>query len=130
MPLTAAVGRRFAFTVGGAFLVLGGFLAWRDVVRPGGILASVGALLVLAGLIAPTKLGAVERAWMALGRALSRISTPIVLALVYFLVLTPIGLVRRRRGSPVRRARTQTSYWIERTPADAAARRRALERQF
>jgi len=56
------------------------------------------ALLGLWGLIAPLSLRPVYRVWMRFGLLLSKITTPIIMGLVFFVVITPIGLVRRLAG--------------------------------
>ncbi len=58
----------------------------------------LGAVLVLAGLLVPTLLGPVNRAWMGLAHLISKVTTPIFMGIVYFLVLTPIGLGMRLFG--------------------------------
>src|SRR6266496_4909377 len=123
--LTASEGRRFAWTLAGAFAVLSG-IAWsRARERVSLVLAALAAIFFLAGLIAPTRLGPVERAWMAVARALSRVTTPLFMGIVYFVVLTPIGLFRRavtkHTLSPSRSAKT---FWIDRKKIDADAVRR------
>jgi DMSO reductase anchor subunit len=126
--LTAAQGRRFAFTVGTAMLVLAGVLVWRGK-RPVAIaLATIGALLIVAGLAAPTHLGPVERAWYALAAAISKVTTPIVMGVLYFVVITPAGLLMRALGrNPLPRPAPGASAWVSR-PENA--RRGDLERQF
>jgi len=54
---------------------------------------------VLGGmaLIAPLALGPVYKAWMQLGLLLNKVTTPLILGIVFFLVISPIGLVRRVR---------------------------------
>jgi hypothetical protein len=47
------------------------------------------------GLVAPNSLRPVYRVWMRFGLMLSRITTPIIMGLVFYLVVTPFGLVRR-----------------------------------
>ena len=124
--LTAAAGHRFAFTVGGAMLAIGALLMWRGGRRVGWTMEAVGALLVLAGAVAPTRLGPVERGWFALAAAISRVTTPIIMGVLFFLVLTPAGLVARLFGhAPL--VRSGASAWVRRP---AGARRGDLERQF
>ena len=126
--LTAAQGRRFAFTVGTAMLVLAGVLVWRGKRPVAVVLATIGALLILAGLVAPTRLGPVERAWYALAAAISKVTTPIVMGVLYFVVITPAGLVMRALGrNPLPRPAPDASAWVSR-PENA--RRSDLERQF
>jgi len=126
--LTAAQGRRFAFTVGTAFLVLAGILVWRGKRPMALVLGAVGALLLVAGLVAPTRLGPVERAWYALAAAISKVTTPIVMGVLYFVVITPAGLVMRALGrNPLVRPAPGASAWVSRPEG---GRRGDLERQF
>jgi hypothetical protein len=114
--LSVAEGRRFGLTVGGAFLALAGLLWWRA--HPIGmtVTAGLGTMLVLAGVIVPGRLGPVFRAWMRLAHLISRVTTPIVLGVVFFVVVTPIGALMRLIGrNPIGRSRTATSYWVGRT---------------
>ena len=127
--LSPAEGRRFGFTLGAAFLVLGGVLWWRDR-EPAATIALVlaGALLV-ASVVVPSRLGPVQRAWLGFGAALSRVTTPIFLGVVYFGVISPIGLLLRLRGrNPLTRHRRPVSCWVLR-PVEARSRR-DMERQF
>lgn len=57
-----------------------------------------GALGGLA-LLAPLALGPVYRNWMKFGLLASRITTPIVLGIVFYLVLFPMGLFKKLFGN-------------------------------
>src|SRR5687768_6477722 len=115
--LTAAQGRRFGVTVGGAFLVLSGIAWWRGHPATTTVLATLGGTLAVAGLLLPTYLGPVERAWMRLAHLISRVTTPIVMAVMYFVVLTPVGMVRRVMArNPLVHARTDSGFWQVRPP--------------
>lgn len=129
--LTRHDGMMFAFTLAAGFSVLSVVFAWRRRTAPAEVTFALGAALLLAGMLVPTRLGPVKRAWMGLGHLISRITGPAVLALIYFVALTPIGYLRRTFGrSPLARERSAGSYWIPRAPRDADERRRAMERQF
>ncbi len=88
--------REFALVTGSVIAGLFGlFLPWVfDFVWPvwPWILA---AILITAGLAAPMALRPVYKVWMLFGLQLSKITTPIIMALVFFLVITPTGLIRR-----------------------------------
>ncbi len=58
----------------------------------------VGGVLAIWALVAPTTLKPVYRGWMKLGLMLSRITTPLILGIVFFLVIMPMGLVMRIFG--------------------------------
>src|ERR1041384_6131161 len=109
--LTPREGRRFAVSVGGGFVAVAGGVLWRGRYGPPRVMGSVGVLLLLAGVLVPGRLGPVYRAWMGLAHALSKLTTPIFLGVVYFLVMTPIGLVRRVfGGNPMRHVARDGSY--------------------
>ncbi len=116
--------RRFGLTVGGAFVLLAVVSAWRGHTIPPRVLGTLGVLLLVPGLIAPRLLGPVERGWMRFAEVLGYVNTRIILALLYCLVITPVGLVRRWLADPLdRRMRDgRTSVWVprERRPVDPA----------
>lgn len=126
--LTAAQGRRFGLTVGGAFAVLAAITWWRGHQLTMYVFGSLGSVLILAGLIVPTYLGPIERAWMALAHAISKVTTPIVMSVIYFLVLTPVGLIRRATaGNSLVHQEAASGFWKQRS---AGSRRSSMERQF
>lgn len=122
-----AAGRKFALTVGAAFLVLSVIARLRGHPTSSAILGIVAILLVIAGVLLPSRLGPVERAWMALARAIARVTTPLFMAIVYFGIITPIALVRRASGgSGLRHRRGSAGYWFDRTQSPPSS----MERQF
>ncbi|MEX1257754.1 MAG: hypothetical protein WEG36_09055 [Gemmatimonadota bacterium] len=127
--LSAHEGKKFALTVGAAFLVLAG-VAWRrDHLRVAGGLAALGGLLAIAGVLIPGQLGPAYRAWMGFAHLLSRITTPIFLAATYYLAFFPTGMLMRLFArNPMVRKPVDGSYWVDRP--DGAGRRSDLERQF
>jgi len=58
----------------------------------------VAGVLVVWALLLPATLGPVYRAWMKFGLLLSRITTPLILGIVFFLVVFPTALVMRLFG--------------------------------
>jgi hypothetical protein len=116
--------RTFAFTVGGALVALALVGAWRGRVASATIAAVLGASLAAMGVAAPQRLGGLRRRWMSLAHAMSRVTTPVFMGIVYFGVLTPLALVLRagRRRGP-----RPDTLWVRRAPD---ARRSDLRRQF
>ena len=55
----------------------------------------VGAMFVGCGLIVPRALKPVYRVWMGGAKVLGFVNSQILLTLIFFLVVTPIGLIRR-----------------------------------
>ncbi|HKO16294.1 MAG TPA: SxtJ family membrane protein [Gemmatimonadaceae bacterium] len=129
--MTRAEGRRFAWTLAAGFAVLALLAVWRGRERAAMILAAAGVIGLLAGLLVPTRLGPAERAWTALGTALSRVTSPVFFGVLYLLVITPTGFVRRRLGrSPLARAADAPSYWVRRATRSAEEARSAMEHLF
>jgi len=127
--LTAEEGRKFGSTVGAAFLALSGLLWWRGRHSAALVFMALGSVLVLAGLGVPARLGPVYRAWMGLAHLLSRVTTPIFMGIVYFLVLTPTsGIMRLFGKNPIRRPLLEGSFWVRRPARDG--QRGTMEHQF
>jgi hypothetical protein len=89
-------------------------LVWRS--APG-VAAAAGALaagLGLASIAAPHVLRPLNIAWMALGRLLGRVVSPLVMLLMYVLAIIPFGLAMQLRADPLRRRPTtqDETYWI------------------
>lgn len=127
--MSPAEGRKFGLTVGGAFLVITGVLWWRGRLGAVPYVGGLGAVLVLAGLLIPTYLGPVNRAWMGLAHLISKVTTPIFMGIVYFLVLTPIAFGMRLFGRhPMVHATGDMGYWFDRGAEKPEAAR--MERQF
>ena len=113
--LSPAEGRKFGFTVGGAFAVLAGITWWRDHPMLMQVFAGLSGSLLVAGATIPGRLGPVFRAWMGLAHLISRVTTPIFLGIVYFLVIGPIGILMRVFGrNPLRHEPEAGSLWRSR----------------
>ena len=85
-------------------------------------LALAGVFLGVA-LLKSAWLGPLNRLWTKLGILLGRIVSPVVTGLVFFLVVTPIGLLFRiLKKDPLRLAwnGAASSYWIDRQPPGPA----------
>jgi hypothetical protein len=114
--------RRFGLLVGGIFSAIGFWpLLWRQE-GPRLWALAPGLVLVLGALIVPRILAPVHRAWMALGDALGWVNTRILLGVVFYGLVTPIGLVMRLRGrDPMSRRfdHSVESYRVRREPRQA-----------
>lgn len=76
-------------------LIFGLVLPWLfDHARPLWPWIALGVFALWAVAL-PATLKPVYRAWMAFGLFMSRITTPLLMGTVFFVVLTPMGLVRR-----------------------------------
>lgn len=76
---------------------------------------AVAALFVATAFLAPALLGPLNRGWHHLGLLLSRLTTPIVMGVLFFVVLTPVGVIMRGFGKDPLRLRFDrgaSSYWL------------------
>lgn len=125
--LTPAEGRKFAFTVAAAFLLLGAFVWWRGHLTLATVFGALGGTLGALGIAVPGQLGPLNRAWMGLAHLISKVTTPIFMGVVYFVVITPISVLMRLFGKRFLGAPAAATYWHVR---DLEKRRSDLTRQF
>ncbi len=100
--------------MGGIFVLLGSWWFYRGKFLNAAYFVTVlGAALILFGVLAPRLLVIPRKLWMKLAEAMAYVSSRIILAIVFFLVLTPIGLVKRAMGwDPLqRRSGSRDSFW-------------------
>ena len=126
--LSVSEGRKFGLTVGGAFLVITGILWWRDHPMMAPVTGAIGGSLVVAGLAIPSHLGPIMDAWMALAHAISKVTTPVFMGVLYFVVLLPAGAIMRLVGKhPLDHAEGTNGYWVLRARGEQLS---SMERQF
>lgn len=94
------------------------------------LLAAAVAVAAISLIAAPI-LHPLNRLWLRFGLMLHRIVSPVVLGVVFYGVLTPVGLILRARGKdPLRLSldKGAASYWITREPPGPAPK--SMDRQF
>jgi large-conductance mechanosensitive channel len=132
-PTEAGSDRAFGCTVGSVLMLIGAtktFVAGTISSVVGLIFAS-GALLLLLGICVPSRLSTLNRLWLKVGTAIAKVVNPIILALLFFLVVTPMALFMRIVGKwPSRLAadRAAATYWIDRESASSGTS--TMRRQF
>jgi hypothetical protein len=116
------------FSVLFAFLGLGPLTRGRPV---RGWALVVAAAFLLAALALPRMLAPLNRVWLRCGLVLHACISPVIMGLVFYTTVTPIGLVRRLLGKDplrLRWDRDAVTYWIERNPPGPASD--TMPRQF
>ena len=81
------------------------------------------AAFALLAWVWPASLHRANMLWARFGVLLHRVTSPVVVALVFYLAVVPTGLVMRACGKdPLRRKRMPdaASYWIPRVPPGPA----------
>jgi hypothetical protein len=116
----------------GAVLFLGSlYLLWKQqqtYAAGGFILAGVFTLLAFVG---PVVLKPLQRAWMAMAVVMGFVMSRIIVAVVFYGMVTPIGLTGRLAGKKfleLKMDKAASSYWIRRDQTQTG--KSACERQF
>jgi hypothetical protein len=119
----------FGVTMAIALAIVAAIRVWRrgfDVFAVAVIV--VAALFALSALIAPAMLAPIHRWWMRFAEVLGWINTRILLILIFYLVVTPLGLVMRLFRRPPLDMAQRDSYWTE--PPRNSYGDRHYEKQF
>jgi len=121
--------RHFGLIVGGIFAAIG---LWPVLFRaewPRLWALAFAVALVVPALVLPRSLTYIHRGWMAAGEALGWINTRIILSVIFYALVTPMGILMRRFGRDPMRRRFEpdaTTYRVPKSPRTAAH----MTRQF
>jgi len=132
LQVTAKNIRSFAFIMAGAFFILSVLIFFFGNVRERAYwLFPISALFLVLLWRAPASLNPIYKFWMLLSSILGWLMSRLLLTLVFFIVLTPIGLTMRLFGKDILKQKfdAQTkSYWLKRPPEASSFER--YEKQF
>lgn len=107
--------RKFGWTFAALFVLIGAlYHPW---------LIALGALVAVVTVARAELLAPLKRAWMRLGELLNRVVSPVVMAVIFFMVFTPVGLVMRAFGRDALSLRYEPkadTYWKRREPPGPA----------
>ncbi len=116
--------KEFGMIMGLVILIITGVLVWKQ--HPAWYpFFSLAFVFILSGIIYPPSLTLIERWWMKFGMTMGHIMTHIILTLMFFLVMTPIGFLLRLFGKKLLDTQPDPSlktYWKE-VPKDGPASR-------
>ena len=101
------------------FLVFLGFGLWplTKEMSPNIYLIIISVIFLILGLLNSKLLSPLNNLWIKFGEILGKVIAPIVMAVVYFLILTPISLLVRLFGKDLigmKFSNNLKSYWIKR----------------
>ncbi|MCZ8312787.1 MAG: SxtJ family membrane protein [Magnetospirillum sp.] len=120
--LQGSSDRSFGFVFTGFFALVGGVKLYTG--HAWALYWFAGAATFLAAaLLVPRILAPLNRLWMKFALLLYAVMNPLTMALLFFLVVTPIGVVMRLAGKDFLRKRLEPdapSYWLPRDPPGPA----------
>ena len=109
--------RNFGIIVGIILLIISGFLFWKEK-ESFQIFLAIGITLFLTAIVVPVVLKPVYWMWMIFGIILGWFMTRVILSLLFYIIITPIGLTSRLFGKQfleLRWDKSKESYWNFRT---------------
>jgi len=105
--------RKFAYSVGGVLILIGAvsyFLGTATYIY----FVSIGILLAVLGLSLPEVLMPFQKIWMAISILLGFVMTRVILSILFYIVITPVGFVARLLGKDFldeKIDKSKESYW-------------------
>ncbi|MDD5525164.1 MAG: SxtJ family membrane protein [Smithella sp.] len=122
--------KKFGITMGIILSIIGFYLLWKKNNNYNYILFLAAAFFI-TGLILPSILRPVYKVWMALAVVMNFIMTRVIMAVIFYLIVTPIGLIASLTGKKfldVKIDKSAKSYWIVREKTSKL--KSDYERQF
>jgi hypothetical protein len=119
-----ASDRSFGLVMAAALAVVAAITWWRSGTPRWWAVAASLTFALVAG-IRPAALGPLARIWIRLGLVLHRLTTPVILGVMYFLILTPVARLARFFGHvwlPLERDAGAKTYWHDRVPRPSSMR--------
>lgn len=128
-PIQMGSDRTFGLVFAAVFGLVGLYPLLHDEPIRLWALAVAAAFLIIA-LVYARLLRPLNRIWFLIGMAMHKVISPVILGLLYFVTVTPIGLLMRLSGhDPLRLKRSAAiTYWISRQPPGPAPE--SLKNQF
>ncbi len=119
--------KKFGLTLGFFLSFLGSVFLWRG--RDYYLyLFMLSSAFLLVGYFSPILLKPIQKIWMAMALLMSWVMTRVILSLLFYLVITPLGFIMRLSGKNLLdpEARDQTTYWQDHASRDKSS----YENQF
>jgi len=123
--------KKFGLLIGIILMLVSCYFLWKQqpIYAAGGFI--LGAVFILLGFVLPSVLKPLQKVWMAFAVVMGFVMTKIIMVIVFYGMVTPIGLLGRLVGKKyldLKIDRDAASYWIEREPVKMD--KSHYERQF
>lgn len=122
--------RKFGLTIGAVLAVIALVKAFH--VSPWALFwGGLAAIFIVLALAQPAWLAVPNRLWLKLGLLLHRLVSPVIMAILFYATILPIGLLMRGLGKDPLRLRLDKdakSYWLPRS--DDRQQTMSMRQQF
>jgi polyferredoxin len=105
--------RKFGITIGTVLFIIAGFFFWKEK-ESFQLFLTIGIILFVTGIAIPIILKPVYWAWMVFATILGWFMTRVILSLLFYVIVTPIGLISRlfrKQFLELKWDKSQDSYW-------------------
>jgi hypothetical protein len=122
--------RKFGIIVGTVLLIIAGLLFWKEK-ESFQLFLAIGTVLFVTGIAIPFTLKPFYWVWMVFSIILGWFMTRVILSLLFFVIITPIGLIARSFGKQfldLKWNKTDNTYWNHHS--DSIFEKENYEKQF
>ena len=110
--------QKFGWFFAAIFAAGGAYALWKSSIFLASGLFVLSIIFAIVVVAVPALLAPLNKLWYRFGMLLGRIVSPVVLGILFFLLITPVGVFTRFFGRDVllMKKRVVPSYWVERNP--------------
>lgn len=118
-PQSLPSNQKFGWFFVGVFILVATHSLWRGFAIFAWAFYFLSFIFFIITTLSPERLSPINKLWFEFGILLGKVVSPIVLAIIFFTLITPAALVTRffGRDELKLRKRLTNSYWISRVPA-------------
>jgi hypothetical protein len=122
----------FGYFFSGVFLCVIAYTVLIELYILSYVFCSMFLCILCTTLIKPSLLKPINNFWHSLGFMLSKITSPIVLGVMFFLIITPVAIITRIFGRDELRLRRKPmeTYWVDRDTDCKALSREFFKNQY
>ena len=121
--------KKFGITIGILLMIIAGILFWKEK-ESFQIFLTIGAVLCVFSVVIPVILKPIYWIWMIFATILGWIMTRVILSILFYVIITPIGLISRLFGKQFLELKwneKNSTYWNYRSDK---LDKRSYEKQF
>lgn len=109
--------KKFGYFFSAVFIIASVYLLYLNKKLIAAFLLFIALIIFFTTLTKPYLLLPLNKMWMRLGLCIGKITSPIILGIIFFILFTPYGIFMRMIGRDILRLKRNkdTSYWIIRS---------------